>query len=404
MSIRTASLLLISAAGIAGLGLALPPVFSISYENPKPFPAAALEAPKTKHVARPVPLKAVYMTQCVVGTRPLRDSLVKLVDETELNAMIIDIKDFTGKISFPTNHVVLKDSVSKQCGAADMEAFIGHLHEKGIYVIGRITVFQDPHYASLHPEAAVQKAGGLSDQSGVWKDRKGLSFVDVGARPFWDYIVELGKLSYEAGFDELNFDYVRFPSDGKMAEAVYTWSIGKSKEVALEEFFRYLASQLRPAGAVLSADLFGYVTVHNDDLGIGQVLERALPYFDYVYPMVYPSHYNSGFAGLENVNSDPYKVVYVSLVEGVARELATTTTRASFAYTSIASTSPQLYRKPSYRGKIVPWLQDFDYPVEYTPEMVQGQIRAAQDAGIDSYLFWDAGNKYSSLRQVLSPQ
>ena len=378
----------------------LTPFFGVSYSaNQQQVTNNQQQAAKNEatHVARPLSLRAIYMTQCVVGTPSFRDSLVKFVEETELNAIVIDIKDFSGKISFPTNHVLLKDSVSEKCGAADMEKFIKTLHEKNIYIIGRITVFQDPYYAKLNPDHAVQKVGG-----DVWRDRKGLAFVDVGARPFWDYIVELGKLSYAIGFDELNFDYVRFPSDGNMSEAVYTWDVGKSKQQALEEFFQYLSEQLGPTGAILSADLFGYTVVHQDDLGIGQILERALPYFDYVYPMVYPSHYNSGFAGLADVNSDPYKIVYTSLKEGVVRELATTTKQASFAYTPMASTSPQLYIKPSYSGKIIPWLQDFDYPVDYTPAMVRAQIRAAQDAGINSWLFWDAGNKYSSLRQVLS--
>jgi hypothetical protein len=338
------------------------------------------------------------MSQCVVGTPSFRDSLVELIDTTELNAVVIDIRDYTGKIAFPTDNAVLKDMVSDECGARDMKSFIERLHEKNIYVIGRITTFQNPYYTSMHPEEAVQKKSG-----GVWKDRKGLAFVDVGSRPYWDTVVELGKESYAIGFDELNFDYIRFPSDGNMAEADYTHSAGKSKAQALEEFYQYLSGKLRPTGAVLSADLFGYVTVHEDDLGIGQILERALPYFDYIYPMVYPSHYNNGFAGVKNVNSDPYKVVYHSLAPAVARETAATTTLASFAYTPIASTSPQLYAKPAYGGKVVPWLQDFDYPVEYTPAMVAAQIKAAQDAGIHSYIFWDAGNKYSSLRQILAP-
>jgi hypothetical protein len=356
-------------------------------------------APEVAHVARPDVMKAIYMSQCVVGTPSFRDSLVNLIDETELNSVVIDIRDYTGKIAFPTSNPVLAGMVSDECGARDMKSFLERLHEKGIYVIGRITTFQNPYYTAQHPEEAVQ-----SKKGGVWKDRKGLAFVDVGSRPYWETVVELGKESHAIGFDELNFDYIRYPSDGVMADALYTHSLGKDKAEALEEFYVYLAEALRPTGAVLSVDLFGYVTVHEDDLGIGQILERALPYFDYIYPMTYPSHYNNGFAGLKDVNSDVYKVIYHSLAPAVAREQATTTRLASFAFSPIASTSPQLYAKPVYRDKVVPWLQDFDYPVEYTPAMVQAQIQAAKDAGIDSYLFWDAGNKYSSLRQILAPQ
>jgi hypothetical protein len=375
-------------------------MFSVSYTS---SPQATSTAPavvakeKSAHVERPEALKAIYMSQCVVGTPSFRDSLKTFVEESELNAVVIDIRDFSGKIAFPTENPALKDAVSDECGARDMKSYIESLHKEGIYVIGRITTFQNPYWSKLHPEHAVQKVGG-----GVWHDHKGLAFVDVGAKPYWDNVVELGKESYAIGFDELNFDYIRFPSDGNMKEADYTWSEGKSKAQALEEFYQYLSEKLRPTGAVLSADLFGYVTVHQDDLGIGQILERALPYFDYIYPMVYPSHYNDGFAGLADVNSDPYKVVYTSMKQAVVRERATTTTLASFAYEPIASTSPQLYKKPSYPGKVIPWIQSFDYPVPYTPAMVKAQIDATYASGATGWLFWDAGNKYKSLRAVLA--
>lgn len=191
------------------------------------------------------------MSQCVVGTPSFREELVELIDTTELNSVVIDIRDYTGKIAFPTDHPLLKDTVSDECGAKDMKAFIEKLHEKNIYVIGRITTFQNPFYAKLHPELAVQKKGG-----GVWHDHKGLAFIDVGAKPYWESVVALSTIAYnDYGFDELNFDYIRFPSDGNMKEADYTWSRGKTKAEALEEFYKYLHDELKPLGAVLSADL-----------------------------------------------------------------------------------------------------------------------------------------------------
>lgn len=338
------------------------------------------------------------MSQCVVGTPLFRNSLVEFVDNSSLNAIVIDIKDFTGKIAFPTNNPILKDSVSPACGALDMKDFIARLHEKNIYVIGRITVFQDPYYTSVYPEHAVQKTGG-----GVWRDFKGLSFVDVGAHPFWDYIIEIAKESYALGFDELNFDYIRFPSDGPMLEAEYMHSIGKSKQLALEEFFKYLSEALEETGAVMSADLFGMTASSMNDLGIGQVLERTLPYFDYVSPMIYPSHYPSGFQNIQNVNQHSYEIIKYEMDTAVARTIATTTKIASLAYSPIASTTPQLYEKPSYdASKIRPWLQSFDYPVIYTPQMVADQIRANEEAGLDSWMFWDAANKYTALKEVLA--
>jgi hypothetical protein len=390
-------LLVLAGAATASIQMA-PHVSFIRDGNPLAVGADGVQfKPLVKHVPTPVPVRAIYMSQCVVGTPSFRDELVKLVDETELNAVVIDIRDYTGKIAFPIDEPDLKDYVSDECGADDMQEFVERLHDKGIYVIGRITVFQNPAYTKAHPEEAVQHVEG-----GVWKDHKGLAFVDVGARPYWDHVVKLSTLSYELGFDELNFDYIRFPSDGDMKAAVYSWSDGKSKADALEEFFAYLHNKLAPTGAVLSADLFGYVTVHLDDLGIGQLLERALPYFDYVAPMVYPSHYNRGFAGLSNVNSDPYKVVYTSMVEAVKRTLATTTPTESFAFERIGTSTPAVYAKPSYpASKMRPWLQSFDYPVPYTPEMVRAQIQANTDAGLDSWMFWDSANRYRSLQVVL---
>jgi ABC-type molybdate transport system substrate-binding protein len=161
-----------------------------------------------------------------------------------------------------------------------------------------------------------------------------------------------------------------------------------------------------------------------DDLGIGQQLERALPYFDYVMPMVYPSHYNKGFAGLANPNSDPYKVVYTSMIEAVRRTVSTESSVKTIDGETIfkteivpATINPEtgetiatstkqvpsgLYTKESYsKLKMRPWLQDFDYGKDYTPADIQGQIQATYDAGLTSWIFWDPGNKYSALRQVL---
>lgn len=388
--------LVVMGGAASALALAAPQLSFIRSDRADRIPITTLNQ-TVQHLPTPPVVKGLYMTQCVAGMPALRADLVNLVERTDLNALVIDIKDYSGDIAFPSENQLLKPFVSTRCGAIDMKSFIKSLHEKGIYVIGRITVFQDPLYAKTFPDQAVQRAGG-----GVWHDYKGLAFIDVGARGYWDYIIELSRESYAIGFDELNYDYIRYPSDGPMKEAVYAHSASASKEEVLEEFFRYLSRNLRPLGVTLSADLFGYTTVHTDDLGIGQILERALPYFDYIDPMVYPSHYNSGFADLKNVNSDPYKVVYTSLSTAVQRTRATTTQNYSFVVSPIASTSPQLYEKPPYNAeKIRPWLQAFDYPIPYTPAMIEAQIKATEDAGLQSYLFWDASNKYTNLRKIL---
>ena len=261
------------------------------------------------------------MTSCVVGTPSFRDDLVKLVEETELNSIIIDIKDFSGTLSFTPQSEELKPAVSKRCMAPDMKAFIESLHDNGIYVIGRITVFQDPLFAKLRPDLAVKKA---SDGS-TWKDYKGISFTDPGAKEVWDHTVAIAKESYAIGFDELNFDYIRFPSDGPMSDIAFTWSGNRNKSDVLEEFFTYLSAELKPLGVVISADLFGMTTTNTDDLNIGQILEKAAPHFDFIAPMVYPSHYPPDFNGWANPNTYPYEIVKYSMDEAVKRILATTT-------------------------------------------------------------------------------
>jgi hypothetical protein len=372
-----------------------------------------------KYVPLPDSLKAIYMTQCVVGTPSFRADLVQLIDETELNAVIIDIKDYTGKIGFDTDVPILASSVSDQCGTSDIESFIATLHEKGVYVIGRITVFQDPYYSSTHPDLAVKFA---SPAGAVWKDNKGLSFIDVGAKSYWDYIITLSREAHRLGFDELNYDYVRYPSDGPMKNIAFDWAGNKSKQVMLEEFFAYLNKEMKdtskyPVGVTapyISADLFGMVTTNYDDLNIGQVLERALPYFDFIAPMVYPSHYPKGFNGWNNPNTVPYELIKFVLDAAVRRTIAFESpietllskpimekvvvppTAPGTASTTKEVPSTTRFTKDVYdKNKIRPWLQDFDYGGDYDVAEVKAQIQATYDAGLDSWMLWAPSNRYT---------
>ena len=183
-----------------------------------------LEQPAVTHIKTPNPLKSVYMTACVLSTVDFKQSIVDLIDTTEINAIVIDIKDFSGTISFPTDNPKLYGAHhGTGCKATGVKEFIEELHAKNIYVIGRVTVFQDNVMTKLRPDLAVKRAS----DGGVWKDNKGISFIDVGAKEHWDYIVELSKESYALGFDEINFDYVRYPSDGNMKDINYNLAPGK---------------------------------------------------------------------------------------------------------------------------------------------------------------------------------
>ena len=371
------------------------------------------------HIPLPVPVRAVYMTSCVAGTTDFRERLVRLVEETELNAIIIDIKDYSGTISFsPTADAWKPAWADARCGARDMKEFIAELHERGIFVIGRITVFQDPFHAERHPDLAVAKR---SDGS-VWHDRKGLSFIDVGAKEYWDHMVKLSIDSYNLGFDELNFDYVRYPSDGNMQDIAFPQSMkgeyGNDKQANLEAFFAYLSERLdddslfsavrhentgrEKATPWTSVDLFGMTTTNTDDLSIGQVQERAAPYFDFVAPMVYPSHYPKTYLGFNDPNNHPYEVVYHAMGEGVKRMTATTTTVAGFMHERIGTSTPALYTKPAYTAdRFRTWIQDFDYGGDYDAADVRAEIQASEDAGVMGYMLWAPSNIYT--KEALRP-
>jgi hypothetical protein len=376
--------------------------------------------PVVQHVPMPPQVKAIYMTSCVAGTPSFRDRLVSVIETTEVNSVVIDIKDYSGTISFPpTSDYWLPAWENARCGTRDMESFIAELHEKGIFVIGRITVFQDPFYAEKHPELAVLKA---SDGS-VWHDGKGLSFIDVAAKPYWNHIIELAVNAYNIGFDELNFDYVRYPSDGNMRDIAFPNSLaseyGADKQANLEAFFAYLNEQLDDESLFnarrhentgrasttpwTSVDLFGMTTTNFDDLSIGQVQDRAAPYFDAVAPMVYPSHYPKSFLGLGNPNEYPYKVVHYAMSSGVERMKSETTPMEGFLHERIGTSTPALYRKPTYSGdRLRTWIQDFDYGGDYDAADVRAQIQASYDAGVMSWMIWAPSNIYT--KEALLPE
>lgn len=413
--------------GTAGLTLLmLAPINTVSYDansvltsrtdtdtTATTAPIEVDTRPIVTHVPQPAAVKAIYMTSCVVGTPSFRDSVVAVAKRTEVNTIVIDIKDFSGTLSYkPANEFWQAGWESSRCGARDMKEFIASLHDANIYVIGRITVFQDPFNAERHPEWAVKR----SDRTTVWRDHKGLAFIEVGAKEYWDKIIDLSIDAYATGFDELNYDYVRYPSDGNMADATFPLAeateYGKSKPANLEAFFAYLHTALtdeKRFAAVrhvntgrektipwTSADLFGMTTTNTDDLSIGQVLERAVPYFDVIAPMVYPSHYPMDYIGLGDPNNHPYEIVYHAMSVGVRRLTATTTPVEAFTHTRIGTTTPALYSKPVYpASKLRTWIQDFDYGGDYDAADVRAQFKASYDAGVQSWMIWAPSNRYT---------
>ncbi|MCX6701584.1 MAG: hypothetical protein NTX96_00035, partial [Candidatus Zambryskibacteria bacterium] len=326
----------------------LPKVLSVHYLSLKETSLSKIPidtVPKKEvfipsYISTPEPVKGIYMTSWTASNQNLREALVKLINETELNTIVIDIKDYSGKIVFSLDdNPKLKSFGSEEVRIKDLRDFIESLHKKNIYVIGRVAVFQDAYFVKYRPDLAVKNKTGEA----VWKDKKGISWIDPGSREYWDYIILLAEEGRKVGFDEINFDYIRFPSDGDMQDISYPFSSSTPKHIVMKNFFEYLHDGLVDSGLKISADVFGMVTTATNDMGIGQLLEDVFPYFDYVMPMVYPSHYPPTFEGFENPEAYPYEVVHFALEGGVTRAI-------------IASTTP---------NKIRPWLQDFGLKMNY---------------------------------------
>lgn len=312
--------------------------------------------------------KAIYITAYTAGNKARRAELVDLIQTTELNSIVIDLKDYSGKVFFKTNIPLAKEIGSEEIRIPDLADWLKELKQKGIYTIARIVVFQDPYLASQRPDIALKAKGG-----GIWHDFKGLAWVDPTQQLVWDYNLDLAKEAAQIGFDEINFDYIRFPSDGNIKQIVYANldnATFEGKAGAISKFYQYLNQTLTFYPVFTSADMFGMVLWRSDGLNIGQRFEDAVDNFDYICPMVYPSHYPPNFEGFTNPAQHPYEIVYRSLVR--AKD------------------------KLGPRTQLRPWLQAFDLGAVYTPDKIIAQKKANTDAGGYGWLLWNASNRYTS--------
>ena len=367
-----------------------PPVINASSSGDIPFQEQLSNPPEIA--------KGIYVSAWSAGTPSRMRALADLAKRTELNAVVIDVKDYSGYVSYAMDVPLVREiGADRELRIREPNRIIKELHDANVYAIARITVFQDSILAKAHPEWAVKN----KSTGGLWKDNKGIAWLDPAAKPVWDYHVAIAKDALARGFDEVNFDYIRFPSDGPLAQAEYPFWDGVSRATTMREFYAYLRSEL--AGEKISADLFGLVTVNRDDLGIGQVIEDAYKYFDYVCPMVYPSHYASGFIGYKNPGAYPYEVMKYSLDRARDRREALVIQIASTTGASPAEVSAKM-------GKLRPWIQDFNLGATYTAAMVRSEFRAVYDSLVspsssDAYAgwyIWDPANTYTEA--ALGPE
>ncbi|MFH1657141.1 MAG: putative glycoside hydrolase [bacterium] len=318
-------------------------------------------------------IKSIYLTSWSASSEKRIDYVIELASSTGINAVVIDIKDYSGNVFYDTAVPEAEEYKAEIKRIADIDSLIERLHQEGIYVIARVTVFQDPVLALARPDLAIKSQ---ADDSLPWLDNKGLAWIDVSAKDAWDYNIAIAQDAARHGFDEINFDYVRFPSDGDLKDMVFPFYDEETlMRTALSDFFAYLRQGLPDIKT--SVDLFGLVTVRSDDMGIGQVLEDTFPYFNFICPMVYPSHYDDWFLGYPNPAEYPYEVVKYSMENALKRwELSTTTDK----------------------GELRPWLQDFDMGADYDAAMVRKEIKAVADVMGDNYkgfMLWSPTNFYT---------
>ncbi len=323
--------------------------------------------PDPKDVPREeVVAKGLYLTGYSANNPKKRAEIIELIESTELNAVVVDVKDYTGYILYDRpegeDGVWLSKSILD-----DPRAVVKDFQDHGIYVIARQTVFQDPIYAQTVPHVAVRSGEGL------WRDYKGLAWVDASQQEVWEYNLKIAQHTIDLGFDEINFDYVRFPSDGNLAAAKFALD-GRKKSEVMHDFFAFMYEHLKDEPAFISYDVFGLTMDNNDfDLNIGQRAQDILPYADFVSPMIYPSHYPNGYAGYDNPAANPYGVIKKTMTLG--QQHMTTSTVAAYR----------------------PWLQAFNIGATYDAQKIRDQIRAVEEQPKNAgWLLWNARNVYST--------
>src|SRR3989344_5270997 len=359
------------------------------------------------------------------GSTKIRDKVKELIRTTELNGVVIDVKEVDGLFLGENMKKTVKD-----------------FHDQGVWVIARLVVFRDLGGIKAHSVSYLKLKDGT-----IWKDNRGGAWLDPADPRAWAYIADVAKRSIDQGFDEIQFDYIRFPSDGDLSKAAYpVYDYKTPRYVYMKKFFTYLNKELKAhkPDIIISADLFGYVATASSDLSIGQRLADIGDSFDYISFMVYPSHYYAGFEMSadparalpyikypykssnikEVVSNHPYEVVYRSLLrardfldgkisngtknlkvsQSTTTAAVSTSTNILLTGSNVASTTPSLRIS---RARFRPWLQDFNLGADtkrgifYDAEKVRAQIKAAEDSGSSGWLLWNASNIYteSALRK-----
>lgn len=322
------------------------------------------------------PVKGIYVTGPIAGHERMSE-LEQLAASSELNAMVIDIKNDEGIVTYQMEQPMVEELEVAVRYIPDLPELVKRLKEQDVYLIARIVAFKDPLLAQKRPEWCVHRKDGS-----VFLDKNGLAWVNPYCREVWEYLLDLAKEAAAAGFDEIQFDYIRFPTEIRDEEVDYGEdSQEKSKTEVISEFTAYAYETLSPLGVWVSADVFGTIIDNEYDASlVGQDYREMAMNLDYICPMVYPSHYRDGVYGIEHPDLQPYETVLAALQ----------------ASEEVLSGIP----KGEHRAQVRAWLQDFTASwvnphQSYGGEQIRSQIQAVYDSGSAEWLLWNAKCSYT---------
>ena len=325
-------------------------------------------------------VKGLYLIHSGIGSSQLREHVKTLIETTELNSIVIDVKGDFGFLAYPSKVEMAREigaDRKPRLGEQEWAEFMQWFAERGIYTIARIVTFKDEPLAVAHPEWAVTD----SETGELWRDGEVLAWADPSFSEVQDYNIALAVEAAQMGFDEVQFDYVRFPSDGRISRATFAQENTRENRVRIIAGFLEKAKQaLEPLGVKVAADVFGYATWLDNDLGIGHDIEAMAPHLDVLSPMLYPSTFGMGLPGLATEYRDaidyPYEIVYEASLRALERARAV---------------NPAI--------QIRPWIQDFrDYAFDgrsYSPDEIRLQMDGARDAGARGWMLWDPSARYT---------
>jgi hypothetical protein len=335
-------------------------------------PADSLARAPAPLMSTPAVVHGLYVNRwAAIGTKVWQ--LIDLAKRTGINAFVIDVKDDRGFVLY-RSHVPLAREIGadtvRPLTREHLRILLDTLRVHGIYPIARIVVAKDPLLAERRPTWAIRSR---RDPAVAWRDHQGRPWVDANQRGVWQYAADLAREAIDAGFSEVQLDYVRFPDDKHlMREAVFPLANGRTRAQVIREQLGFVHSALSPLGVPVTADVFGLTASDTTDMGIGQRWEMFVDQVDVVLPMSYPSHYAPGTYDLTNPNAHPYAVIDHTLKDAARRSA-----------------------KVPGAASVRPWYQDFTLgPPHYTPELVRAQIRAGYDNGVRSWLLWNPGSRY----------